>query len=120
MAKKISFKDIAPGYIYGGSQGWEVRLEAGKIPPRQLSGRDMKPEDKKEIRNYLAGLKATFRRACEERAFDDVVGNYNSVEKKWRAITKNMDRQDIINIGAGHEWQLTFYVDGSVGVYVKP
>ena len=115
---KIKFKDICPQYIYGGSMGWEVPLENGNIPAGYFYGKGMTGADKKEIRDYLKGLKILFNRACTNHFFDDVMGNYKGLKDKYRAILRSFTRKDIIKIGNGDDYKLTFYIDGSVGSYV--
>ena len=113
--KKISFKDVAPGYIYTKPKGWEIRLENGTIPAGTLSRRGIPAEDKKSARLYLKGLRTIFARAKEGHTFDDVMGNYGGcINKKYMAILKGMNRDIIEAIGMGEEYSLTFYVDGSV------
>ena len=113
-SNKVSFAALGPGYIYSNGRGFEIRLENGCIEPGGLSGRGMTQEEKKSVKNYLAGLKNIFRRAKENHSFDDVLGNYNGVKNKYKAILRGMPRADIEAIGQGKDYALTFYVDGSV------
>jgi len=117
--KKVRFKDVCPQYIHGGSQGWEIPLEDSKIPAGYFRDMGMTPADKADIRNYLKGLKLLFNRACEKRFFDDVMGNYKNVQQKWKAILKSLTHEDIVKIGDCHEYELTFYITGEVGAYIK-
>lgn len=117
--KKILFRELAPAFIHGGSQGWEIPLDKGNIPSGYFYGMRMTAADKKDIRDYLKGLKILFNRASQNHAFDDVVGNYKGVEEKYKAILKSLRHEDITKIGAGSDFSLTFYIDGSVGSHVK-
>ena len=116
---RITFKDVCPDYIHAGKAGWEIRLEKGNIPAGKLSGRGISREDKASLRNYLKGLKALFNRACENRVCDDVRGNYNSIQEKYKAILKSVSGNDIELIGSGKSCCLTFYIDGSVSSYIE-
>jgi len=117
--KRISFKDVSPNYILSTGRGWEIRLENGNIPTGGLSRRGMSMEEKESVRSYIKGLRRMFNRAKESHAFDDVMGNYKSVNDKYKAILKGMSQSDIREVGRGASPILTFYIDGSVGSYIK-
>jgi hypothetical protein len=120
MSKKITFKDVAPMYIYTSGRGWEVSLVDGNIPSGELSGRGITIEEKTSARQYLKGLRWIFNRAKQVNAFDDVMGNYGNIEEKYYAIKKGMTREYIQATGRGEFPTLTFYIDGSVGSYINP
>ena len=116
---KISFAALGPGYIYSNGRGFEIRLENGCIEPGGLSGRGMTQEEKKSVRNYLAGLKSIFRRAKENRSFDYVMGNFKTVEQKYNAMLKSLNRKSIEAIGSGKNFGFTGYIDGTYSEIIE-
>ncbi len=119
MANKTSFKDVCPKYIYSRPGGWEVRTENGNIPTYELSGRGIPKADKASVRNYLKGIKILFKRANEQRAFDDVMGRFKDIEEKYRAMLRSSGRKEIEAIGMGQTYELTSYIDGTFNVHIK-
>ena len=112
--KKITFANFNIEYIYTKPCGYEIPLEKSNIPIGHFSRREIPKVDRIYARNYLKGLKILFKRTLENHAFDDVLGNYSTIEKKYKAILKSMQHADIEAIGQGKNYRLTFYVDGSV------
>ena len=117
--KKITFKDVAPSYIYGWPGGYEIRIEKGNIPAGEMYGRNIPRESKASARNYLKGIKIVFKRANEKRAFDDVMGNFKTVEQKYNAMLKSLNRKSIEAIGSGKNFGFTGYIDGTYSAIIE-
>ena len=109
---EIKFKDIMPNYIYIGKEGWEIPIEDGKfIFPKEITSKD-----KQDARSYIKGLRILFNRSKEFHSFDS---NNNNPRKKLSSLIKSVTKEEIIKIGNGAKFEVTFYVDGTASIDVK-
>lgn len=112
--KAIKFSDVAPQVIYSHPKGYEIHIENGKI---QLF-KGMEKADKLYCSNYIKGLRILFKRAKEQRFFDNYNGN---LLEKYHSIVNNIEKLKIALIGHKiYDIQLTGNVDGTWSINFIP
>lgn len=112
----IKFKDVCPYYIYSNIKGFEIPLnENGSLPP--LRSYKMEKGEPEYCRNYVKGLKYIFKRAKEQRSFDN---QNNNIREKYKNIIRIIKPDDVVLLGTGkYNLQLIAYVNGNWDYQIK-